>query len=114
MARNFKSFIASAVGASPLQYWPVTVRAGLAKGARWTAFPFSANWRIGGESDVAHCVARAGDLGGASCWDLGAHFGIHTIGLAMCVGPSGQEAGFEPDPVAFRKLSRHVRMNGLK
>jgi FkbM family methyltransferase len=105
--------VVAALGHSPLQYWPVTVRAGLAKGARWTAFPFSSNWRIGGEGDVARCVERAGDLRGKSCWDLGAHFGIHTVGLALAVGFDGQVAAFEPDPVAFLKLSRHIRMNRL-
>lgn len=110
---TIKSLISSAIGASPIQYWPVTVRGGLAKGARWTAFPFSSNWRIGGEGDLAKCVERAGELQGACCWDLGAHFGIHTVGLARCVGPTGQVVGFEPDPVAFRKLAYHVKMNGL-
>ena len=111
--RAIRSVLAGLIGRSPLQHWPVTVRAGLAKGARWTAFPFSANWRLGGEVDVARCVAMAGDLAGRTCWDLGAHFGIHTVGLAMCVGPTGEVAAFEPDPVAHRKLERHVRMNRL-
>jgi FkbM family methyltransferase len=113
MATKLRSLISNVLGASPLQFWPVTVRAGLAKGARWTAFPYSSNWRTGGEPDLATCVSRAGDLRGASCWDLGAHFGIHTIGLARSVGPSGAVVGFEPDPVAFKKLTYHVGLNRL-
>jgi FkbM family methyltransferase len=41
------------------------------------------------------------------------HFGIHTVGLAITVGPAGEVCAFEPDPVAFNKLELHVRMNSL-
>lgn len=75
--------------------------------------PFSANWRIGGEKDLAAGLARLHRVEGAVCWDFGAHFGIHTVGMAMQVGASGQVVGFEPDPVAFARLERHVRMNRL-
>lgn len=110
---RLKAVGVAVLGASPLRYWPVTVRAGLAKGARWTAFPFSSNWRLGGETDLAEFVHSVGGVSGLNCWDLGAHFGIHTVGLARAAGSKGEVAGFEPDPVAFRKLARHVRMNGL-
>jgi len=113
MKATLKSLAVEALGASPLQYWPVTVRAGLAKGARWTAFPFSSNWRLGGEADLEDAVRAIGGAHGMSCWDLGAHFGIHTVGLALAAGPAGEVASFEPDPVAFLKLVRHVRMNEL-
>ena len=52
---------------------------------------------------------RAGNV----CWDFGAHFGIHTVAMALHVGPSGQVVSLEPDPVAFRRLSYHVRINQL-
>ncbi|HJX34390.1 MAG TPA: FkbM family methyltransferase [Desulfatiglandales bacterium] len=52
-----------------------------------------------------------GNIKGASCWDFGAHFGIHTVGLAMQVGNDGQVAAFEPNPFSFRRLERHVHMN---
>jgi FkbM family methyltransferase len=55
-----------------------------------------------------------GHVDGAVCWDFGAHFGIHTIGMAMQVGPQGQVASFEPDPVAFERLCRRVCINGLR
>jgi FkbM family methyltransferase len=53
----------------------------------------------------------SGRLKAGSCWDFGAHFGIYTVALAMEVGESGQVAAFEPDPISFRRLERHVRMN---
>ena len=96
-----------------LQFCPVRVRAGLAKGAWWTAFPFSSNWRCGGEPEIERALRLLRQTKGAVCWDLGAHFGIHTIGLALEVGPHGQVCAFEPDPVAFMRLQRHARMNKL-
>jgi len=109
-----KSMISKLLSDSPLQDFPVTVKKGLAKGMRWTLLPFSSNWREGGETDLQVAVQMLGNLNGKTCWDLGAHFGIHTLGLAKAVGPSGQVCAFEPDPVAFRKLTKHVEMNKLK
>ena len=113
MKRRISQFLGATLNSSPLQYWPVTVRAGLAKGARWTIAPFSANWRNGGEPEVAAGVTLLPSARGAVYWDLGAHFGIHTVGLAMHAGPNGQVCAFEPDAVAFARLRRHVAMNRL-
>jgi FkbM family methyltransferase len=102
------------LAASPLAYFPVRVRKGPAKGARWTAFPFSANWRHGGnEHDIEAALRYFPTVEGISFWDFGAHFGIHTVGIAMLAGPSAQVVAFEPDPGAFIRLKRHVRMNAL-
>lgn len=102
------------LAASPLANWPVTVKHGLAKGARWTAFPFSANWRFGAsEPDVEVAISYLRNLKGKIFWDFGAHFGLHTVGMAMQVGRDGEVAAFEPDPIAFKKLDLHIRMNGL-
>jgi FkbM family methyltransferase len=78
--------------------------------------PFSANWRKGGsEQDVA-CALKylLKPIKGAVFWDFGAHFGIHTVGVAMQVGPTGQVVAFEPDRTAFARLHRHVTMNDLQ
>src|ERR1700719_4272342 len=98
---------------TPLQYWPVRVRRGIAIGARWTLLPHSANWRQGGETDIELALGFHGNLSGAVCWDVGAHFGIHTIGLAIRAAAGGEVCAFEPDPVAFTKLELHTRMNSL-
>lgn len=113
MSHWIRRMVGAAVANSPLQFWPVAVRSGLAKGARWTLAPFSANWRRGGEPDVEAALALLSSARGAKCWDLGAHFGIHAVGLAMQVGPEGSVCAFEPDGVAFARLQRHVKMNGL-
>ncbi len=98
---------------TPLAYWPVRVRGGLAKGARWTLLPYSMYWRGRTEQDIEQAILQVGDLAGRACWDLGAHFGIFTVGMAMVVGPSGQVASFEPDPVSFSRCRLHVQRNRL-
>jgi FkbM family methyltransferase len=54
-----------------------------------------------------------GNIGGWACWDLGAHFGLYSIGLARRVGPEGEIAAFEPNPASFARLERHRDMNRL-
>jgi FkbM family methyltransferase len=111
---NMRTLLSRTISATPLAYIPVRVQRGPAKGARWTLMPFSANWRLGGgERDVEAGLAHLSQVKGAVFWDFGAHFGIHTVGVAMQVGPEGQVAAFEPDPGAFKRLKLHVAMNGL-
>jgi FkbM family methyltransferase len=100
---------------TPLGLWPVRVRAGIAAQARWTLYPWTSYWRGTHEPAVqAAVLAMIGsDIRGWACWDLGAHYGIYSIGLARRVGPSGQVAAFEPNPVSFARLARHRRMNRL-
>jgi len=106
--------ISRVLAATPLGYCRVRVRAGLAKGAQWTLLPFSSYWRLGGaEQDVLAATSYLPTLNGTVFWDFGAHFGIHTVGMAMQVGPTGQVAAFEPDPGAFRRLQYHVEINRL-
>ncbi|MEO8276033.1 MAG: FkbM family methyltransferase [Thermoanaerobaculia bacterium] len=111
---KLRSSISRILSSSPLAYFPVKVRRGPARGARWTLLPFSANWRLGGEADLAAGLALLSSLRGSVCWDFGAHFGIHAVGMAMQVGSEGQVVAFEPDPGAFTRLVRHVRMNRLQ
>lgn len=94
---------------------PVRIRSGAAKGARWTLFPWASYWRGTHEPAVQHAIERLGDgdIRGWSCWDLGAHFGFYSVALAMRVGPGGQVAAFEPNPMSFGRLERHRRMNRL-
>lgn len=113
MLTKLKARLSFVLGRSPLAYLPVRVRAGVAKGARWTLLPHSAYWRGAGEPDVEAAIATLGPLEGACCWDLGAHFGIYTVGLARAVGPAGQIASFEPDPRSHARCAHHVKMNDL-
>ena len=111
---TIRTMLSRIAAATPIGYIPVRVRVGPAKGAKWTFAPFSYNWLGGGEGDLAPALALLKKPMGSVCWDFGAHFGIHTVGMAFRVGPTGQVAAFEPDPIAFRRLSYHVRINNLK
>jgi FkbM family methyltransferase len=111
---NIKAKVAKLIAQTPIQYLPVRVQGGLAKGAHWTLFPHSAYWRMGGhEPEVEAAICQYGSTPGNVCWDLGTHFGIYTVGMAMAVGSSGQVVGFEPDPVSFRRCQHHVERNAL-
>ena len=100
---------------SRLSLLPVRVRKGVAAGARWTLFPWTSYWRGTHEPRVQAAILALGEgsVAGWSCWDLGAHFGLYSIGVARRVGAAGQVAAFEPNPLSFARLSRHARMNRL-
>jgi FkbM family methyltransferase len=94
---------------------PIRVRSGVAAGARWTLYPWTSYWRGTHEPAVQAALMQLGhgDIRGWNCWDLGAHFGLYSVGLARRVGPSGQVAAFEPNPLSYARLERHRKMNGL-
>lgn len=99
---------------TPFQYFPVKVRKGLAYGAKWTLLPFSSYWRLGGaEPETDLLIKNYGSKPGSSAWDLGAHFGIYTVGMALAVGPAGEVVAFEPDYFSYKRCKKHVEMNRL-
>jgi FkbM family methyltransferase len=57
---------------------------------------------------VMQCV-RPGDV----VADVGAYVGLYTLSLGQRVRPGGKVIAFEPDPVSFEGLRRHVALNGL-
>lgn len=98
----------------PFSLFPVRVRRGPAKGAWWSLYPCSAYWRLGGnDAEVESVIQKYGTRPGSTCWDMGAHFGIYAVGMALAVGPRGRVDAFEPDPVSFRRLRWHHRINRL-
>jgi FkbM family methyltransferase len=94
---------------------PVTIRSGIAKGARWTLFPWTSYWRGTHEPAIQQALGQVGggNIRGWSCWDLGAHFGLYSVALAIRVGDRGEVAAFEPNPESFARLTRHKAMNRL-
>lgn len=110
---SFKQLVGKCLKVTGLQYWPVRVQGGIAEGARWTLYPWSAYWRGTHEPVLQQALAELGDMTGWSCWDLGAHYGLYSVGLARRVGPTGEVAAFEPNPLSFSRLERHRRMNEL-
>ncbi len=115
MNPHLKRWVGWVLQVTGLSLWPVRVRGGVADGARWTLFPWSAYWRGRHEPRVqaALLALNGGAITGWSCWDLGAHFGIYAVGLARRVGPTGQVAAFEPNQASFSRLRRHAALNGL-
>lgn len=99
--------------ATGLMFIPVRVRAGLAQSARWTFYPWTSYWRGTHEPALQKSIMDLGTMTGWSCWDLGAHYGLYSLGLAMRTGPTGQVAAFEPNPVSYLRLARHVAMNKM-
>lgn len=50
-------------------------------------------------------------LQGQVVYDVGANAGLMTLFFARAVGSSGHVVAFEPDPVAFERLCRNVKLN---
>ena len=114
MLKQLKSNLSKWIGRSPLQHVPIRAMGGMVKGAWWTLFPHSAYWRGNYEPEIQKIIERYGCCRGYRCWDLGAHFGVYTVGMAMAVGSEGEVVGFEPEPASFKRLQHHVKMNSLK
>ena len=107
-----RRLVDSFMGLTHLGNLPVRARDGIAKGARWTLYPFSSYWRGTSDREAIAWVDRFCRPGGAAL-DLGAHFGLYTVGMARRLGPSGQVVALEPEAVARGRCMRHVRMNRL-
>lgn len=112
-----KAFLQKLVGLflhiTGLEYLPVKARGGLCRGACWTLYPWTSYWRGNYEPAVAQTIMDLEDMTGKVCWDLGAHYGYYSVGLALRTGPTGQIAAFEPLPVSFARLKRHKDLNHL-
>jgi FkbM family methyltransferase len=98
---------------SRLAWFPVKVLRGIAKGAWWSLYPWTSYWRGTHEPEMQAEMLALGDIKGWSCWDLGAHYGLYSVGLARRVGRTGEVAAFEPNPLSFRRLAYHGRLNRL-
>lgn len=114
MKQLLQRFAGGLLHLTGLEYLPVRVRRGLPAGARWTLYPWTSYWRGGYEPAVEAAIDRLGDLTSKACWDLGAHYGYYSVGLARRTGPTGQVAAFEPFPGNYARLERHRRMNALE
>jgi FkbM family methyltransferase len=92
----------------------VEVRGGANAGLRWTLFPFSAYWHgTADERDTVSAIqsyVRAGSV----CWDLGAHFGFYSLMMTRQSGADGRVYAFEPEPLSFARLKRHIALNSLE
>ena len=73
----------------------------------------SPNWI--NRDDVLEMLWMEENVGeGSTAIDVGAHWGIYTIMLAVKCGPRGTVVAFEPDPYAREVLARNVNLNRIK
>ncbi len=86
---------------------------GFLAGCWWSIYPWTSYWRGTHEPAVQELLVGLGDIRGWACWDLGAHYGFYSVGLARRVGPDGEVAAFEPNPLSCRRLAYHRRLNRL-
>jgi FkbM family methyltransferase len=72
-------------------------------------------WRamIAGVHDqhLFDALARYCPLDGLVCWDVGAHFGYHSLSFAALAQSSGQVIAFEPNPANVSRLVMHLEHN---
>jgi FkbM family methyltransferase len=75
----------------------------------------SASWRqmANGqfESFLHEKLKELRNWSGLCVWDVGAHFGYHTLCLAQLVGADGRVAAFEPNPALAERLNRNAARN---
>lgn len=94
----------------------VKVRGGSLAGAELLLAPaLSPDWREMAEGTFdSYCIEplkAEGSLAGRTVWDVGAHFGYHTLCFAQLVGESGRVFAFEPNPANLHRLRLHLERN---
>jgi FkbM family methyltransferase len=66
------------------------------------------SWKLGiGEREECVLIKRVARPGMVAV-DVGANVGLHTLGLAQRIGPTGRVHAIEPDPQNFALLARGV------
>src|SRR5437870_1870688 len=88
---------------------------GPGRGLRYRVFP-GYGWAYiygGWEPKLVHVMSRHISLG-ATVYDLGANYGMHTLLFARLVGESGRVYAFEPHPGVFASLNEQLTLNDLR
>lgn len=66
---------------------------------------------VGGFERATHATYRRLVMPGATCIDIGANIGSHTLPLATCVGESGRVIAIEPTAIAYNKMCVNLDTN---
>ena len=96
-------------------HW-LKIQAGPLVGAEMLLAPaVSGSWQeiVEGRFDafLFDALARDGSIEGKTVWDIGAHFGYHTLCFARLVGESGHVVAFEPNPWNAERLRQNLEGN---
>jgi FkbM family methyltransferase len=112
-AQRVKSVIGSVLLRQGLDW--VKVESGLAQGVwlRLRLFGEGSYWLGYHETTVQELLKQLCKTG-CVCYDVGAHLGFFSFGLANCVGPKGRVFAFEPDPENCARLEEMVIRNDLR
>lgn len=113
MIPSLQRFVGGVLLTTKLAWMPIRVPRGILAGCWWSIYPWSSYWRGTYEPAVQKVLVGLGDIRGRICWDLGAHYGFYSVGLARRVWPDGEVAAFEPNPLSCRRLAYHRRLNRL-
>lgn len=90
----------------------VTIFAGPSRGLRYRVFPgFGLAPIFGGWERGAQQLIRRHLRLGATAYDIGANYGVHTLLMARSVGKHGRVVSFEPVPEIRSDLRANVRLN---
>ena len=91
-----------------------TILRGPGRGLRYRVFPDYGLSPIWGEWESRAQQAMVKHIrSGSTAFDIGVNYGVHTLLMARLVGARGHVYAFEPEPVSFSRLCRHVTLNGL-
>jgi len=72
-------------------------------------FYWLATYERGVQSCLQQVVTR-----GAVAYDIGAHIGYFSLLLSLLCGMEGKVLVFEPEPLNYRRILKHLDLNGLK
>jgi len=95
-----------------LQPVMLRIRGGPLKGLKWSVVSGSRFVLGQYETPKAEALLELVSPGDTVC-DVGAHTGYFTAIAALAAGPGGHVFAFEPRPLNYELLDRHVRRNGL-
>ena len=92
-----------------------TVLWGRCRGIRYRVFPeYGWAYLYGGWERNSTRVMSRQIAQGATVYDLGANYGMHTLLFARLVGPQGRVYAFEPHPDVFHCLKEQLELNGFR
>ena len=63
------------------------------------------------DSFIYEEIKHGYNLDGAVIWDIGAHFGYHSLSFASLVGDKGHVYSFEPNPYNIARFKLHLEKN---